>query len=563
MANSWWKESVVYQIYPKSFQDSNNDGIGDIKGIISRLDYIKKLGTDVIWICPVYKSPMDDGGYDISDYFQIDELFGTNEDLDELLEKAKQLDIKVLMDLVVNHTSDEHVWFQEALHNPASKYRDYYIFKEGIDGNPPNNWRSYFGGSAWEPVPNEKNMFYLHAFTKKQPDLNWENEEVREEIYTMINYWLDKGLGGFRIDAILNIKKRLEYGIFESDGEDGLAFIGHWILNQPGIEVWLKEMRERTFKPHNSMTVAEADVPNERLDEYIGEDGYYSMVFDFSYTDIDVPETGEWFKDSQWTWTDMRTNIFTNQLVTQDKGWGALYLENHDQPRSINKYIPEEWINDYSKKMLATLFMLLRGTPFIYQGQELGMTNIEMASLEDFDDVATHSQYKRALEYGLAPEQALKAVNKRSRDNSRTPMQWNTQKNAGFSTSDNVWLKVNPNYPELNAEAQLTNQQSVFNYYRQLIELRKNSVYNDVLIYGQFLPVKDKNEHILLYERQLEDKIVLVILNVTATEQEYYVDEQYQQVLINNYEDILLDQSRKLRLRPFESIVLANYGGQL
>jgi glycosidase len=217
MANSWWKESVVYQIYPKSFQDSNNDGIGDIKGIISRLDYIKKLGTDVIWICPVYKSPMDDGGYDISDYFQIDELFGTNEDLDELLEKAKQLDIKVLMDLVVNHTSDEHVWFQEALHNPASKYRDYYIFKEGIDGNPPNNWRSYFGGSAWEPVPNEKNMFYLHAFTKKQPDLNWENEEVREEIYTMINYWLDKGLGGFRIDAILNIKKRLEYGIFESD----------------------------------------------------------------------------------------------------------------------------------------------------------------------------------------------------------------------------------------------------------------------------------------------------------------------------------------------------------
>jgi glycosidase len=552
MANSWWKESVVYQIYPKSFQDSNNDGIGD-----------KKLGTDVIWICPVYKSPMDDGGYDISDYFQIDELFGTNEDLDELLEKAKQLDIKVLMDLVVNHTSDEHVWFQEALHNPASKYRDYYIFKEGIDGNPPNNWRSYFGGSAWEPVPNEKNMFYLHAFTKKQPDLNWENEEVREEIYTMINYWLDKGLGGFRIDAILNIKKRLEYGIFESDGEDGLAFIGHWILNQPGIEVWLKEMRERTFKPHNSMTVAEADVPNERLDEYIGEDGYYSMVFDFSYTDIDVPETGEWFKDSQWTWTDMRTNIFTNQLVTQDKGWGALYLENHDQPRSINKYIPEEWINDYSKKMLATLFMLLRGTPFIYQGQELGMTNIEMASLEDFDDVATHSQYKRALEYGLAPEQALKAVNKRSRDNSRTPMQWNTQKNAGFSTSDNVWLKVNPNYPELNAEAQLTNQQSVFNYYRQLIELRKNSVYNDVLIYGQFLPVKDKNEHILLYERQLEDKIVLVILNVTATEQEYYVDEQYQQVLINNYEDILLDQSRKLRLRPFESIVLANYGGQL
>lgn len=557
----WWKESVVYQIYPKSFQDSNGDGIGDIRGIIDRLDHIKNLGTDVIWICPVYRSPMDDGGYDISDYYEIDPMFGTNKDLDELLEKAKKLDIKLLMDLVVNHTSDEHKWFKEALRDPSSRYRDYYIFREGLNGNPPNNWRSYFGGSAWTPVPDEDNMYYLHAFTKKQPDLNWENEEVREAIYEMINHWLDKGLGGFRIDAILNIKKRLEYGTFEPDGEDGLAFIGHWILNQPGIEVWLREMRERTFKPHNSMTVAEADVPNDRLEEYIGEDGYYSMVFDFSYTDIDVPATGEWFKKNDWSWNDMRTNIFTNQLLTQEKGWGALYLENHDQPRSINKYIPEANINDHTKKMLATLFMLLRGTPFIYQGQELGMSNIERGSIDDFDDVATHSQYNRAIKYGLTPEAALQAVNKRSRDNSRTPMQWNKEKHAGFSTAEKTWLKVNPNYGVLNAEDQEKDSSSVLNYYRKLIKLRKDSLYKEVIVYGEFLPVKYENDHILVYERKLDEKIVLVALNVSPFEQEYYVDTQFKEILLGNYEKIAIDEHNRINLRPFEYVVLANYGG--
>lgn len=561
MTNNWWKESVVYQIYPKSFQDSNGDGIGDIRGIINRLDYIKKLGTEVIWICPVYKSPMDDGGYDISDYYKIDPMFGTNTDFDELLERAKKLDIKILMDLVVNHTSDEHEWFQEALRDSKSRYRDYYIFKEGINGNPPNNWRSYFGGSAWEPVPDEDNMFYLHAFTKKQPDLNWENQEVREAIYTMINYWLDKGLGGFRIDAILNIKKRLEYGTFEPDGEDGLAFIGHWILNQPGIEVWLREMRERTFKPHNSMTVAEADVPNDRLAEYIGEDGYYSMVFDFSYTDIDVPNTGEWFKKNNWTWNDIRTNIFSNQLLTQEKGWGALYLENHDQPRSINKYIPETYINEYSKKMLATLFMFLRGTPFIYQGQELGMSNIKMDSIQEFDDVATHSQYNRAVKCGLTHEEALAAVNKRSRDNSRTPMQWNKEKNAGFSNANKMWLKVNPNYKILNAADQETKPESVLNYYRQLIKLRKDSPYKDVIIYGEFLPVKYENDNLLIYERKLEDKVILVVLNVSETEEEYYIDTQFKKSILGNYEKTSIRENNRIILRPFECIVLANYGG--
>ncbi|WP_256244577.1 alpha-amylase family glycosyl hydrolase [Alkalibacterium sp. 20] len=321
MNKKWWKEAVVYQIYPKSFQDSNQDGIGDVRGIINRLQYLKDLGITVIWICPMYKSPMDDGGYDIADYYSIDPIFGSNEDFDELIEKAEKVGIRILLDLVVNHTSDEHEWFEEALNDPDSKYRKYYHFVKGSNGRPPNNWRSYFGGSAWEPVPHEKNTFYLHAFSKKQPDLNWENEELREEIYKMINYWLDKGVAGFRIDAILNIKKSMVRGRLEPDGEDGLVYIGHWIMNQPGVQSLLKEINDRTFKVHDSFTVAEAAVPNDHLDQYIGPDGFFSMVFDFSYTDIDVNETGDWFKPSGWTWTDMREKIFINQEITQEKGW--------------------------------------------------------------------------------------------------------------------------------------------------------------------------------------------------------------------------------------------------
>lgn len=559
----WWKESVVYQIYPKSFMDSDNDGMGDIRGIINKLDYLKELGINIIWICPIYKSPMDDGGYDISDYYTIDEMFGNNADFEELLEKAQALGIKILMDLVVNHTSDEHNWFQKALKDPSSKYRDYYVFREGAVGQPPNNWRSYFGDSAWEPVPGEENMYYLHAFTKKQPDLNWENQAVREEIYTMINYWLEKGLGGFRIDAILNIKKRIEMGQFTPDGEDGLTFIGHWILNQPGIETWLKELNERTFKLHDSVTIAEAAVPNERLKEYIGPEGFFSMVFDFSYTDIDVPDTGEWFKSTEWTWDQMRENIFVNQLVTQDNGWGALYLENHDQPRSINKYIPEKDINDTSKKMLATLFMMLRGTPFIYQGQELGMTNIKMETLGDYDDIATHDQYNRAILAGFTEEEAFSAIARRSRDNSRTPMQWENSKNAGFSLADKTWLKVNPNYTEINADKEKNNPLSLLNYYKQLIELRKDSVYKDVVVYGRFVPVKVTNTNVIVYERILDQKRILIAINVTDEKQSVSLDSDYNKLVIGNYTNRNIIAEKIQYLNPYESIVLANYEGEL
>lgn len=552
----WWKEAVVYQIYPKSFQDSNGDGIGDIRGIIQRLDYLKRLGVNVIWLSPVYCSPMDDGGYDISDYYHIHPMFGTDEDMDELIEKADQMGIKVLMDLVVNHTSDEHEWFQEALKNPDSKYADYYIFEETEDGNPPNNWRSYFGELAWERVEGS-NRFYLHAFSKKQPDLNWENPELREEIYRMVNYWLDKGLGGFRIDAICNIKKRLEYGTFEPDGEDGLRYIGDWILNQPGIEVFLKELNERTFRPHNSMTVAEANVPDELLEQFIGEEGFFSMVFDFSYTDIDVPDTGEWFRPRNFTVAELKEKIFHSQERIKNKGWGAVYLENHDQNRSVNKYIPEKDINYYSKTMLASLFMMLKGTPFIYQGQEIGMENIRMDSIEDYDDIATIGQYNRALKAGVSPEQAFDIVAKRSRDNSRTPMQWSAGKNAGFSSAESTWIKVNEKCETINVENQETEQFSVLKFYRELIELRCSSRFADLIVNGEFVPYYTEDDTVIAYQRILGEGSLLAVHNFQDRESVIEIPEGYSKKLTGNYKQEF-GSEKTYCLKPYECIVLYN-----
>ncbi|MGM0238093.1 glycoside hydrolase family 13 protein [Enterococcus sp. AZ103] len=550
----WWKKSIVYQIYPRSFMDQNGDGVGDLQGIISNLDYFQELGVNVIWLCPVYQSPMDDGGYDIADYYQIDPMFGTNQDMDQLIEQADARGIKILMDLVVNHTSDEHAWFQEALTDPNSKYRDYYIFRKGIDGQAPNNWRSYFGGSAWEKVPNEENMFYLHAFSKKQPDLNWENPEVREECINMINWWLEKGLGGFRIDAILNLKKRIEYGQLPVDGEDGLAFIGHWILNQPGIEEWLAEIDQRTFRKYNALTVAEADVPEDQLSRYIGEDGYFRMIFDFSYTDIDVPETGEWFLQSNWTVKELKENILQNELTTQKFGWGAKYLENHDQPRSINKYLPNEYQNDHSKKMLATLFMMLQGTPFIYQGQEIGMTNIRMDEMSDYDDIATHDQYRRAMLSGMSPEEAFEGMYLRSRDNNRTPMQWSDQKNAGFSEAEQTWIKVNSNYQTINVEAELNDDQSVLAFYQKLIALRRQAgPYQEAIIFGEVVPYEVPQEEIIAYKRSTAEEEVLVIVNFSANHQTVKLDGSYELLIGNQAYQTNLEQ---IKLVPYGSLVL-------
>lgn len=550
----WWKDAVVYQIYPKSFQDSNGDGVGDIRGIIQRLDYLKNLGINVIWLCPVYCSPMDDGGYDISDYYHVHPMFGTDEDMDELICKAGQMGIKILMDLVVNHTSDEHEWFQRALREPESEYADYYIFRETEDGTPPNNWRSYFGDRAWERVEGT-NRFYLHAFSKKQPDLNWENPKLREEIYRMVNYWLDKGLGGFRIDAICNIKKRLEYGVFQPDGEDGLRYIGDWILNQSGIEVFLRELNEKTFRPHNSMTVAEANVPDELLGQFIGGEGFFSMVFDFSYTDIDVPDTGEWFAPRHFTIGELRDKIYRSQLRVQEKGWGAVYLENHDQNRSVNKYIPESDINYSSKTMLASLFLLLRGTPFIYQGQEIGMENILMDSLEDYDDIATHGQYARALRAGFGPKEAFSIVAGRSRDNSRTPMQWSRDANAGFSASGKTWIKVNGNYKAINVKQQEEASDSVLHFYQKLIGLRRDSKYSRIIVEGEFVPFETEDDSVIAYKRVSKEGELLAIHNFQNRESRIRIPEGYGEIVIGNREQGAAAE-QDYCLRPYECLAV-------
>lgn len=532
--NEWWKNAVVYQIYPKSFQDTNGDGIGDIRGIIQRLDYIKELGINVIWLSPVYQSPMRDNGYDIADYYHVDAMFGTDEDLEELLREADKKEIKILMDLVVNHTSAGHEWFQRALEDPYGAYGEYYIFKKGVDGQPPDNLRAYFGGSTWEPVGKD-DLYYFHSFAKEQPDLNWENPRLRQEIYRMINYWLDKGVAGFRIDAIGNIKKNFEKEYYQPDGEDGLCYAGHFIQNQPGIETLLKEMDDSTFRPHNSMTVAEVGVPDERLEEFIGRNGFFRMVFDFSYSDIDVPDSAEWYKPTGWTIADLRQKIFHSQCITQKAGWGCSYLENHDQPRSVNKYIREEDINYYSKTMLAMLFLCLRGTPFIYQGQEIGMSNIRMDSLEDYNDIASIDQYHRALHDGVDEETAWEAIYRRSRDNSRTPMQWNDGKNAGFSDADQVWLKVNPNYKWLNVEAEKKESLSVLNFYKRLIKLRRESKFSNLIVFGDFEPQEEENQFVIAYRRNTGKESMIAYFNFQNEETTVRVPDGYTEIMIGNY----------------------------
>lgn len=559
--NEWWKHAVVYQIYPKSFQDTNADGIGDIRGIIQRLDYIKDLGVNVIWLCPIYQSPMMDNGYDIADYYHVDPMFGTDEDLEELIQTAEKKGIKILMDLVVNHTSNEHEWFKKALENPDGTYGKYYIFRKGSNGQPPDNLRSYFGGSAWEAIGKD-DLYYFHCFAKEQPDLNWENKELRQEIYRMINYWLDKGIAGFRIDAIGNIKKNFVKEYYQPDAADGLCYAGHWIQNQPGIEALLKEMDDCTFRPHNSMTVAEVGVPEERLGEFIGKDGFFRMVFDFSYSDIDVPDSAEWYKPTGWTIADLRQNIFHSQCVTQEAGWGCVYLENHDQPRSVNKYIKEEDINYHSKTMLAMLFLCLRGTPFIYQGQEIGMSNIRMESLEDYNDIATIDQYNRALKDGVDKEDAWNAVYRRSRDNSRTPMQWNSKKNAGFSDADNTWLKVNPNYRKINVEAETTEQFSVLAFYKNLIKLRRDSKYSDLFVYGTFEPHKEESPFIIAYERKTERESMIAYFNFQNREETVNIPIGYEEKIIGNYTDVSITKGQYC-LRPYECISLYKGNGEV
>ena len=568
----WWKKEVGYQIYPRSFYDSNNDGIGDLNGITEKLDYLKDLGITLIWVCPIFKSPMDDNGYDISDYYDVNPEFGTKEDLEKLIVEAEKRGIKVILDLVINHTSDEHEWFWEALKNPESKYRNYYIFKRGENGLPPTNWRSHFGGSAWEKVEGEADedgneMYYLHLFTKKQPDLNWENPEVRKELYKMVNYWLEKGIAGFRVDAINSIKKDARYLDLPVDGADGMAHNVEYTLNQPGIEEFLSELAKETFKKYNAMTVAETPMLEyERYNDFIGDDGFFTMIFDFSYADLDMTKDGFYYSLRDIPTIELRDAIFESQLTQQKYGWGAPFFENHDLPRSLNKFFGEK-ANETNAKLLANVFFFLRGTPFIYQGQEIGMDNFVRNDISEFDDIASKDQYQRALGEGFSSEEALYFVNKRSRDNSRTPMQWDNSKNAGFSKDENSksWIKLTGSQVTTNVADQINDRDSIFSHYKKMIDLRQNGKYSDCLTFGDFISVPLENEKIIAYVRKYKNQKVLCISNFSELKQEVKLSEiakalgekeiKIGEILINNFDGFEKD-GEKVVFEGFQSLLV-------
>lgn len=506
MKKQWWNNKIFYQIYPKSFCDSNQDGIGDLRGIISKLDYIRSLGVDLIWLSPVYQSPFQDQGYDISDYYAIDPCFGTMEDMDELIAEAKKRDMGILMDLVVNHCSDEHLWFQKCIQDPEGPYGDYFYL------SPPhktNNLRSYFGGSVWSPLPGHPEYQYLHMFDQKQPDLNWENKVLREEIFKMVNWWLDKGLAGFRIDAIMNIKKVLPFHDYTPDRGDGMASASVMIsdaeLTQGGVHAFLRELNERCFKPHNAVSIGEVfDADGDKLRMFIGENGHFSSMFDFAETCFGKDRAG-WHKSlMQIQPDDYKQTVFQAQALAGTDCLFSNVIENHDEPRGVSHYLQEDASHDpQAKKLLACMYYLLRGLPFIYQGQELGMENMDFTSIDQINDINTLDEYQNILKEGYAPEEALRIVNAFSRDNARTPMQWNSDTFAGFS-SVTPWLPLNPNYTSINAADQEKDSASVLHFYRRLAALRKDSRYMDTLVYGSLLPVYEEVPGLMAYLRMPE-----------------------------------------------------------
>lgn len=548
----WWQDKVAYQIYPKSFYDTNGDGIGDLPGIIEKLDYLKELGVDIVWLSPCYRSPLADQGYDISDYYDIDPRFGTMEDMDRLIAEAKKRDMYIVMDLVVNHCSDEHEWFKKACKDPDGKYDRFFYLRDKEDGKLPTNWRSYFGGSVWEDLPGT-NKQYLHVFHKKQPDLNWENPELREEVYKNINWWLDKGLGGFRIDAIINIKKALPMHDYEPDREDGLCSINKMLEEATGIGEFLGEMRDRTFKPHDAFSVGEVfNAKDEELPDFIGNNGYFSSMFDFNETIFGGSEKG-WYDCKEITPDDYKRCCFETQAKMGDFGFVSNIIENHDEPRGVSHYIPEGDCCDTSKKMLAALNFMLRGLPFIYQGQELGMENIPFKSIDEVDDISTLDEYKVALDAGLTPEAALKAVARRSRDNARTPMQWTGEENAGF-TAGTPWLRVNSNYTAINVEKETIDPNSVLNFYKKLIALRKDPEYKETVVYGALEPFMEDRHNLMAYYRK-GDKTLLVVGNYQWDEQEITLPSECKKVLINNYPDMVLD-GNLVKLHGYQVLVV-------
>lgn len=556
MERKWWHDKVAYQIYPKSFYDTNNDGIGDLPGIIEKLDYLKNLGVDILWISPCYPSPFADQGYDISDYYNIHPSFGTMEDMDRLLSESHNRDMYVILDLVVNHCSDEHEWFEKACADPDGEYGNFFYIEDQKNGSLPCNWRSYFGGSVWESLPGNPDKQYMHVFHKKQPDLNWENPIVREEVYKNINWWLDRGLSGFRIDAIINIKKRLPYKDYPIDREDGLSTINNMLQDAEGVGEFLGEMRDRTFKPHDAFSVGEVfNEKDEELPDFMGDNGYFSSIFDFAPSTFGDSIKG-WYDRAPITADDYKRSCFHSQKRTGNIGFLSNIIENHDLPRGVSYYIPQGEIGLMSKKMLATLYFMLRGLPFLYQGQEIGMENLEMKSIDEVDDICARDQYEVALKAGFTEAEALHILNRFNRDNARTPMQWSASEYAGFSHT-NPWLPVNPNYTDINVAAQVDDSCSLLSYYKELIALRKHPEYQETLVYGACLPYLEEQHNLMAYYRR-GDKTILVLGNFQSAPQTVVLPSSYEKILLNNGNNLAHDSGTgTITLEGYQAVILA------
>ena len=551
MEKDWWKGKVAYQIYPKSFKDSNGDGVGDLKGITEKLDYLQDLGIDILWLSPIYKSPFIDQGYDISDYYAIDPIFGTMEDMEELIAEGKKRGISIIMDLVVNHCSSHHEWFQKALADPDGPYADYFYFIES--DKEPNNWESYFGGSVWEPVPGT-NKYYLHSFHKDQPDLNWQNPVLREEIYTMINWWLDKGIAGFRIDAIINIKKDLEWRSLPSDRANGLVPVLESLVNAQPIEPFLQELKERTFAKYNAFTVGEVfNETDEELHFFIGKDGVFSSIFDFKQTMLGQEGKG-WFDHTLPTADELNESIFQAHERADSIGVLSTIIENHDEPRGVSHYIAEGSVNDTSKKALGTIQVLRKGIPFIYQGQEIGMENQVFESVEDFDDIATINGYHVAKEAGLSEEEALAVIANYSRDNARTPMQWTAEPGLGFSDGPAWLISPKPDY-SINVEDQEKDPDSILNYYRQLTALYRHPLYGNTIRFGDMIPAYRDRENIIAFERR-GDKRLLIVSNFQNRQASLDLPAPIETVILTNVTGLFQEGDQVLELAPYQTIVL-------
>lgn len=552
MERKWWKESVVYQIYPKSFMDSNGDGIGDIRGITSKLDYLKELGIDVIWLSPVYQSPNDDNGYDISDYQDIMDEFGTMKDFDELLTAAHERGLKIVMDLVVNHTSDEHKWFMESRKSKDNPYRDYYIWREGKDGQtPPNNWGSCFGGSAWQ-YDEATDMYYLHLFSRKQPDLNWDNPKVRQEVFDMMTWWCDKGIDGFRMDVISMISKTKEM----PDGEvhDLYGSFDPYCVHGPNVHRYLQEMNEKVLSKYDIMTVGETPgVTTQLAKQYAGQDTHeLNMVFQFEHVEGDG-KYGKW-TDEKMPLTTLKKILSRWQTDLYNEAWNSLFWDNHDQPRAVSRFGDDRpQYREVSAKMLATCLHMLQGTPYIYQGEELGMTNYPFQSPEDFRDIESINAYKEWCGEGtLSHETFWPCITFKSRDNARTPVQWDDSAQAGFTTAT-PWIAVNPNYKEINAKAETADPNSVFHYYKKLIALRKA---NPIMVYGKYEAMLEDSEELFVYTRTLEDEKLLVVCNFCDHEVPFTLPDEFVNTpcLISNMENTY--DSARINAKPYEAFVL-------